>query len=70
MESEQSEVVLEDDDHIDDTMITWGRESVRLSKMRDGGIEVLNNIQPLVFDSVSILLSFFLGSFSIGICFE
>lgn len=33
MESEQSEVVLDDDDHIDDTMITWGRESVRLSKM-------------------------------------
>ena len=58
VESEQSEVVLDDDDHIDDTMITWGRESVRLSKMRDGGIEVLNNIQPLVFDSDPSQLEF------------
>lgn len=70
MESEQSEVALDDDDHIDDTMITWGRESVRLSKMQDGRIDVLDNIQPLVFDSVLIMLPFFLGSFSIGIRFE
>ena len=42
----------EEEDLIDETTMTWGKESFRLSKMRNKGVKEYNELHPLVFDSV------------------
>ena len=42
----------EEEDLIDETTMTWGKESFRLSKMRNKGMKEYNELHPLVFDSV------------------
>ena len=42
----------EEEDPIDETTMTWGKESFRLSKMRNQGIKEFNELHPLVFESV------------------
>ena len=44
--------IEEEEDPIDETMMTWGKESLRLSKMRNEGVKEYNELHPLVFDSV------------------
>lgn len=44
--------IEDEEDPIDETTMTWGKESFRLSKMRDEGIKKFNELHPLVFDSV------------------
>ena len=42
----------EEEDLIDETTMTWGKESFRLSKMRNKEMKEYNELHPLVFDSV------------------
>ena len=44
--------IEEEEDPIDETTMTWGKESLRLSKMRNEGVKEYNELHPLVFDSV------------------
>ena len=50
--TDPNELEEEEEDPIDETTMTWGKESFRLSKMRGQGIKEFNELHPLVFESV------------------